>query len=216
MQVDVKTTLGTRCERQSSRERQRLHRHHTTPHHTIPGLSLATALRSNITAATSSVSGCTSPPRLPWGAASNANSSSLKDMLEAVWTIFQQIMTELNGAESEEERIVVVTRIVLKLMKQNGCIYMTCTTDYDRDKWQTHPLVREGAPHRQNRNCLTVTQIWFWVPEGARHQDYLANWPSFVTWLLLRLDLLLSVTDVTAWRGSGKLRLSFTQRWFEE
>jgi hypothetical protein len=40
-----------------------------------------------------------------------------------------------------------------------------------RDKCQTRPLVRESAPHRQNRNCLTVTQIWSWAPEGASHQD---------------------------------------------
>jgi hypothetical protein len=38
-----------------------------------------------------------------------------------VATIFQQIMTELNVAETEEERIVAVTEIVLKLMNQNGC-----------------------------------------------------------------------------------------------
>jgi hypothetical protein len=35
-------------------------------------------------------------------------------------TIFQQIMTELSGAESEDDRIVVFTKTVLKLMKQNG------------------------------------------------------------------------------------------------
>jgi hypothetical protein len=45
-------------------------------------------------------------------------------MFTVVATIFQQIMTELNGAESEEEKIVVITRIVLKFMKQNGCIYV--------------------------------------------------------------------------------------------
>jgi hypothetical protein len=34
--------------------------------------------------------------------------------------IFQQIMTELNGAESEEDRIMAITKTVFKLMKQNG------------------------------------------------------------------------------------------------
>jgi hypothetical protein len=29
-------------------------------------------------------------------------------------------VTELNGAESEEDRIMSITKIVLKLMKQNG------------------------------------------------------------------------------------------------
>jgi hypothetical protein len=41
-------------------------------------------------------------------------------MFTAVATIFQQIMTELNGADSEEDRIMIITRTVLKLMKQNG------------------------------------------------------------------------------------------------
>jgi hypothetical protein len=33
---------------------------------------------------------------------------------------FQQIMTELNVAELEEDRIMAITKIVLKLTKQNG------------------------------------------------------------------------------------------------
>jgi hypothetical protein len=41
-------------------------------------------------------------------------------MFTGVATMFQQIMTELNAAESEEDRIVAITKIVLKLMKQNG------------------------------------------------------------------------------------------------
>jgi hypothetical protein len=48
---------------------------------------------------------------------------------------------------------------------------MSCTAEYDRDKWQTRPLVKEGASHRQNRKCLTVTKIWSWAPDGASHQD---------------------------------------------
>jgi hypothetical protein len=49
----------------------------------------------------------------------NANSSSLNDMFKAVATIFQQIMTELTGAELED-RIMTITKTALKLMKQNG------------------------------------------------------------------------------------------------
>jgi hypothetical protein len=30
-------------------------------------------------------------------------------------------MAELNGAESEEDRIVAITNTVLKLMQKNGC-----------------------------------------------------------------------------------------------
>jgi hypothetical protein len=32
----------------------------------------------------------------------------------------QQIMTEVSGAQSQEEQIVAITKIVLKLMNQNG------------------------------------------------------------------------------------------------
>jgi hypothetical protein len=37
----------------------------------------------------------------------------------------------------------------------NDCI--ECTADCDGDKLQTRRLVREGAPHLQNRECLAVT-----------------------------------------------------------
>jgi hypothetical protein len=40
-------------------------------------------------------------------------------MFKVVTMIFQQIMTELNGAESEEDRITAITKIVLELVKQN-------------------------------------------------------------------------------------------------
>jgi hypothetical protein len=41
-------------------------------------------------------------------------------MFKAVATIFQQIMRELSGAEPEKDRIRAITKVVLKLMKQNG------------------------------------------------------------------------------------------------
>jgi hypothetical protein len=56
---------------------------------------------------------------------------------------------------------------------------MTYTIDFDRGKydalarasrnckWQTRPLVGEGAPHEHTRNCLTVTKIWSWAPDAA-------------------------------------------------
>jgi hypothetical protein len=46
----------------------------------------------------------------------------LNDMFTVVATAFQQTMTELNGAKSEEGRIIAITIIVFKLNKQNGCI----------------------------------------------------------------------------------------------
>jgi hypothetical protein len=44
------------------------------------------------------------------------------------------------------------------------------------DKRQTHPLVREGVPQRQNRDCQTVINIWSWAPDGALHKDWLTEW----------------------------------------
>jgi hypothetical protein len=43
-------------------------------------------------------------------------------------------VTELNVAKSEEDRIVALIKIILKFMKQNGCIQTTCTADYEHDK----------------------------------------------------------------------------------
>jgi hypothetical protein len=37
-----------------------------------------------------------------------------------VVTVVQQIMTEFNGAVSEKDKIVAITKIVLNLMNQNG------------------------------------------------------------------------------------------------
>jgi hypothetical protein len=47
------------------------------------------------------------------------NSKSLDNMLRDL-TVVQQIMTVFNGAGTEEEKIVEITKIVLNLMKQNG------------------------------------------------------------------------------------------------
>jgi hypothetical protein len=46
-------------------------------------------------------------------------SSSLDDMFRVASAV-QQIMTELNGAVPEEEKIVVITKIVLNIMKRDG------------------------------------------------------------------------------------------------
>jgi hypothetical protein len=51
--------------------------------------------------------------------APHANSQPLDNMLRVV-TVVQQIMTEFNGAVSEEDKIVTITKIVLNLTKQNG------------------------------------------------------------------------------------------------
>jgi hypothetical protein len=51
--------------------------------------------------------------------APTVNSQPLDNMLRVV-TAVQQIMTEFNGAVSEEDKIVAITKIVLNLMKQDG------------------------------------------------------------------------------------------------
>jgi hypothetical protein len=48
----------------------------------------------------------------------NINSSSLNDM-HKIATVVQQIVTGLNGAVSEEDKIVAVTKFILKLTKQS-------------------------------------------------------------------------------------------------
>jgi hypothetical protein len=37
-----------------------------------------------------------------------------------VATVVQQIMTELNDTVSEEDKIVAITKVVLKIMNNNG------------------------------------------------------------------------------------------------
>jgi hypothetical protein len=51
--------------------------------------------------------------------APHVSSKPLDNMLKVV-TVVQQIMTEVSGALSEEDKIVAITKIVLKLMNQNG------------------------------------------------------------------------------------------------
>jgi type IV pilus biogenesis protein CpaD/CtpE len=38
-----------------------------------------------------------------------------------VATVVHQIITELNGAVAEEDRVMVITELVLNLMQQSGC-----------------------------------------------------------------------------------------------
>jgi hypothetical protein len=51
---------------------------------------------------------------------------------------------------------------------------------------QTRPLVRGGAPQKQDCNCQRIN-IWSWAPDRARHQDLLINWPSVAMWLWLEI-----------------------------
>jgi hypothetical protein len=49
----------------------------------------------------------------------DVNSLPLDNMFRVV-SVVQQIMTEFNGAASEEAKIMAITKIVLNLLKQNG------------------------------------------------------------------------------------------------
>jgi hypothetical protein len=57
-------------------------------------------------------------------------------------------------------------------------------------KWQTRPLVREGAPYGQDCNFQSRMNIWSWAPDGARHQDRQTDWLSVAIWLWLWLKRL--------------------------
>jgi transposase len=54
-------------------------------------------------------------------------------------------------------------------------------------KRQTRPLVREGAPQKQDRDCQKIINIWSRARDGARYQDLLTDWPSVAMWLWLWL-----------------------------
>jgi hypothetical protein len=59
-------------------------------------------------------------------------------------------------------------------------------------KRQIHPLVREGAPQKQDRICQTVINIWSWDSRWGstpRLTDWLTDWPSVAMWLWLWLWL---------------------------
>jgi hypothetical protein len=62
----------------------------------------------------------------------NVNSSSLKDIFDVVAMVFQQIMAELNGADSDKDRIVAITKIVLKHMKRYCHVQLTMTVTKDK------------------------------------------------------------------------------------
>jgi hypothetical protein len=55
---------------------------------------------------------------------------------------------------------------------------------------------QRGRPHKkQDRNCQTVINIWSCAPDGARHQDLLADWPSVAMWLWLWIEFTQSVRE---------------------
>jgi hypothetical protein len=108
-----------------------------TSNYTTPGLSFAAALRNNAGHQQQSnpsqvpVAGppARAKPNTPASAQQQeagqlvrtpiVNSQPLDNMLRVV-TAVQQIMTEFNGAVSEEDKRVAITNIVLNLIEQDG------------------------------------------------------------------------------------------------
>jgi hypothetical protein len=68
-------------------------------------------------------------------------------------------MTELKGAEPQEDRIMAIIKTLSKLVKKTAeAENMTALTRASGDcKRHTHPLVREGCP--------TVIKIWSCAPD---------------------------------------------------
>jgi hypothetical protein len=100
-----------------------------------PGVSYAAALQNSTQPrqASKPIAARVEQPRLPAPAqqspqqptgqsvqAASVNSASLDNMFR-VASVVQQIMTGLNDAVSEEQKIVAITKIVMKLMNSNGC-----------------------------------------------------------------------------------------------
>jgi hypothetical protein len=72
-------------------------------------------------------------------------------MFTAVATVFQQIMTQLNGAEAEE---VAITKSILELMKQNDryspyAVNMTMLARASSNR------KRQARPLSRQRGCST-------------------------------------------------------------
>jgi hypothetical protein len=54
-------------------------------------------------------------------------------------------------------------------------------------KWQTCPLLREGAPDQQTHNCLAIIKIWSWVPDWG-------STPRQTGWLTVDHNITLTLT----------------------
>jgi hypothetical protein len=99
--------------------------------HTIPGLSFAAALHTNTSKHQQPHPSplCTDVVPLRHNQQEvpnlsvqnpNVNSSSMNDIFIVVATVFEHVMAEFNGVESEEDRIMDITKYTLKLMKRKG------------------------------------------------------------------------------------------------
>jgi hypothetical protein len=56
---------------------------------------------------------------------------------------------------------------------------------YDSDHWETALQTADRSSRRRGKKFQTGSNIWSQVPQLARHQDILTDWPSIVVWLWL-------------------------------
>jgi hypothetical protein len=78
--------------------------------------------------------------------APNANSSSLSDMFQSSHNAISAEHDRAQwGRVRRRQNNGLHKKLLLEIVNENGCATAT------------RPVVRDGAPHRQIRNCLTVT-----------------------------------------------------------
>jgi hypothetical protein len=89
----------------------------------------------------------------------------------------------------------------------------------DSDKRQIRPPIRKSAPHEQDSNCQTGTNVWSWAPRRSstpRQSDWLTDWPSVTMSLWLWLG---ESIKTKVWRVGGlcemapRLRFSWSNQW---
>jgi hypothetical protein len=103
---------------------------------------------------------------------------------------FPWLQVAFTRCRTEKESVEALYILYIQLVKICKKVN-TCTTDNwlkpvtMTDRWQTRPLVREGAPYGQDNNFQGRMNIGSWALDGARHQDRQTDWPSVAMWLWL-------------------------------
>jgi hypothetical protein len=154
--------------------------------HTTPGLSFAAALRSNTQQEQQP-----RPPSVAQACLATGGEMRHSQQVPSQFRLLMQTVRERdvqssrNGISASHDRAQwgrARTGIVLKLMKQNSRYnsWAGDTTALARAssnfKRQTRPHVREGAPHEQTRNCLTVIKKLVLGPRWVL--DTMTNWAT--------------------------------------
>jgi hypothetical protein len=72
-------------------------------------------------------------------------------------------------------------------------------------KRQVRHLVREGAPHQQAHNCLTVIKIWSRAPSWCFTPRQKADWPSVVAQFWLLAFAAVKVSNKPSYQSKSRL-----------